>query len=303
VRLAKILHTSSPAPVLAIEHAGELHLVSELDRFYRTRFAPDHFDLAGDFRTRVLGLGLAGLFELDERLRNGFRPDAARIQPGSFTWLPPCDPERATYVQVDAFDAHDPASDFPGYRVASARSLRGHDESIPFPTGEDHPALEVGVAAVLREELRRATADEARSAILGVTLVCEWVAPSRWQGRWPGPSHDFAPQIGPVLVTPDDVPQFTGRTCRVERSESGALTASIPTPRFSLPEAIAYVSQHVDLLAGDVVSVGPVPLQSGPGDAEPLAVQYGERVHFSIEGLGELCGRPVRGPTETRWRR
>lgn len=299
MRLAKILHASSPAPTLAIELEGALYLVAELDRFYRTRFAPDDFEMAGDFHTRVSALGMAGLFELEERLKSGFRPDNARVVPGSYTWLPPCDPERATYVQVDGFAASPPPGDEPpGYRVASARALRGHDESIPFPIGEEKPELEVGLAAVLREELRRATADEARSAILGVTLLCDWVAPSRGHGRWPGPSHDFASQIGPVLVTPDEVRNFVGRELRIERTDAPTLTAKVPSPRFSLSEAVAYVSQHLDLFAGDVVSIGPLPIGSAPTTA-----RYGDQVRFTLDGVGDLMGRPVQGPPEAAWRR
>ena len=76
-------------PVLALERDGALYDVAELDRAFDTRLSPERMAGASDFHVRAFALAGAGLHELDERLRAGDRPSAARpCSTGGFCSLP-----------------------------------------------------------------------------------------------------------------------------------------------------------------------------------------------------------------------
>src|SRR6185437_8186131 len=171
MRLARVLHGSSPVPLLALERDGALYDAAELDRIFGTRFSPEHIPGASDFHTRAVALGGAGLDELDDRLLAGDRPAAARLLPDTFVWLPPCDTERALYVQMAAYDEQ---LDDPLHRLGDARSLVGHESLVPFPAGETGPGYALGIAAVLREDIHEATPEEAERAVLGYSVLNAW---------------------------------------------------------------------------------------------------------------------------------
>src|SRR3954463_6542164 len=122
MRIARVIHESSPFPVSALERDGALYEIGELAHRLGSHGAPDLLVGATDFFARVIALRCAGLATLDERLCAGDRPTEARLRPGSFVWLPPCDIDRALYVHVEPAPLSDSAGE-PSYRIANARGL------------------------------------------------------------------------------------------------------------------------------------------------------------------------------------
>ena len=288
MRIARVHHGTSPLPILALERDGALYDVGELERIFGTRFAPDRLPGAGDFHTRAIGLGGAGLDDLDERLRAGDRPSAARLLPGTFTCLPPCDTDRAVYVQLAPYDE---AASEPLHRLGDARGLLGHGSLIPFPSSAESAFFELGVAAVLREDLSGAQPDEAERALLGYTILNGWSAheadprPGWDAGRVPA-------QLGPVLVTPDELGEpfdLARRKAQARVDGKTEVATSLGGWTFSLAASIAWVSQWIELRAGDVVGAGRV--HGGRGE-----VPFGAAVELRVERVGKLAGRPVRRP-------
>jgi hypothetical protein len=278
VRIARLLHEdteeASPFVLLALERDGALYDVAELERAFDTPYSPERFALAGDFHTRVIALACAGLFELDERLKTGERPSAARVLPGTFSWLPPCDTERALLVELRPVDAGG------GFRLGNARNLGGHAVATPFPEGETRPVYALGLAAVLREDLVRASADEAERAVLGYTILNGWFGRDD-EARDPAASRRTAAQLGPALVTVTEVGELGGLRAQARldgRVVEDAVLGGSPAAR------LAELSRWVDLRGGDVVAL---PLRAG--DAP-----WGAPVEVLIERLGKLGGRAVR---------
>jgi len=292
MRIARIIHESSPFPVIALERDGALYDVAELDLRFATERTRELVGGACDFFSRIIALGGAGLDELDQRLAAGYRPTEARLAPGSFLWLPPCDPDRALLVHV----TRDPAGEL-AVRLGNARSILGHEATTAFPHGEARPAIELGVAAIVGDDLRHATVTAARRAILGAAIVNDWAARDL-EDRGLGALHcrDFATQLGPALVTTealDGAPLL-----RAQIRVGGAIVAdgALPDPLGALAEAVACASQLVELHAGDVVILA-TPL----GPIDPIA--YGAPVELLIERLGKLVGTAARGPALGDWRR
>jgi 2-keto-4-pentenoate hydratase/2-oxohepta-3-ene-1,7-dioic acid hydratase in catechol pathway len=59
---------------------------------------------------------------------------------------------------------------------------------------------------------------------------------------------------------------------------------------FGVPELVAYLSRHCELLPGDLVFTGT------PGGVGPVRKRYlkpGETIHTQIEGVGTLLNRCV----------
>jgi hypothetical protein len=292
MRIARIIHESCPFPVIALERDGALYDVAELDlRFARPRTRA-LLGGASDFFSRIIALGGIGLDELDQRLAAGYRPTEARIAPGSFLWLPPCDPDRALLVHV----TRDPAGEL-SVRLGNARSIVGHDAAAPFPFGAARPDLELGIAAILGDDLRRATMSQARRAILGAAIVNGWSARDlEATGFSALQCRDFATQLGPVLVTLDALEGAPALRAQIRVGGVVLAEGALPCPLDALAEATACASQHVELHAGDVVTLA-VPLTL----RNPVA--YGAPVELLIERLGKLVGTAVRGPAIADWRR
>jgi hypothetical protein len=285
MKIARILHESCPFPVVALERDGALYDVAELDARFATPRARRLLGGASDFFSRVIALGGVGLDELDQRLAAGYRPTEARLAPGSFLWLPPCDTDRAMLVHV----TRDPAGELTA-RLGNARAILGHEAASPFPGGATQPELELGIAAILGDDLRRASVAEAQRAILGAAIVNDWAARDlEARGLGPLQCRDFATQLGPVLVTSNELEGAA--TLRTQIRVGGAVLASgaLPSPLVELAEAVACASEHVELHAGDIVTLA-APLTR----REP--VDYGAPVDLLIERLGKLVGSAVRGP-------
>lgn len=283
MRIARVLVGSSPLPLLALERDGALYDAGALNRIFGTQFSPDRLAGSSDFHTRTVALGGAGLDELDERLRAGNRPAEARLVPGSFTWLPPCDTDRALLVEMAAYD--EPGGE-PAHRLGDARGLLGHGSCVPFPQGESRPLFEIGVAAVLSDNLRHADPREAERAILGYAILNTWTGGDD-EARRPAWSARRVPaQLGPVLVTPEDTGDLARLKALARVDGEVTTTSSAGGWTFSIAESIAWVSRWIDLRAGDVIGAGRV--RGGRGEAA-----FGATAELTVQRLGKLAGRPV----------
>src|SRR5262245_30530582 len=208
------------------------------------------------------------------RLRAGDRPSEARLLPGEFLPLPPCDTDRAAYVQLEAYAE---GNDAPPFQQRCARTLVGDDQ--PAALDAAAPAVEAGCAALLGEDLHRADAREAGRAILGMTLLLDW--------------HRGPSQLGPELHVGANLRDLATRAAELSIDDARHAAGAIGAWRFHPAEALAFASQQMPLRAGDVVGFGAMSL------ATP---QFGQRVAFSVERFMTLRGWAVRGPEPVGWR-
>jgi hypothetical protein len=264
-------------PILALERDGSLYAAEALDHAFGVAL----LDRPSDFHARAIAGGGAGLGALDERLRAGDRPSAARLLPDAFTWLAPCDTERALFAELAP---HDLPCEEPLHRLGDARALLGHGAVIPFPPGIGGPACELAIAAVLGDEVAHATPLEAERATLGFAILAVWSGARSTATGWE--SRRAPSQLGPLLVTRDEVADVAGLRAevRVDGKPRGALR--VEGARFGAFESIAWLSRSLDLRAGDVVGLGT--LRGGR-----IEVPFGETVELLVERLGKLSGRPV----------
>src|SRR5699024_511056 len=93
-----------------------------------------------------------------------------------------------------------------------------------------------------------------------------------------GKAFDDAAPMGPLLASPDEVPDDATIELRVngERRQHSSREEFI----FSIPELVAEITTYMTLEPGDVISTGT------PAGVGPLA--DGDQVAVEIEGIGTL---------------
>ena len=153
---------------------------------------------------------------------------------------------------------------------------------------------EAELAVVIgREAFEIEVGDDPLSYVLGYTC-CNDVSARDVQfadGQWVrGKSFDSFCPLGPWIVTTDDIPdpQALAVSCDVdgERLQDGHTSDMI----FPVAELVAYLSQYMRLLPGDVIATG-TPAGVGLGRTPPRYLGHGEEVTVTVEGIGSLTNR------------
>jgi acylpyruvate hydrolase len=214
--------------------------------------------------------------------------------------LHPVVPEKILAIGVNYRSHADESElDVPQMPVVFAKwasALIGPDEDIVVPLEETRPDFEGEVAVVLGERVYRATDDEARSAIGGITAIHD-VSGRRAQLETPlrqftlGKSFDTFAPLGPAIVSPDsvDLERIGLRTTVSGEVMQEAWTNDLV---FGLTDLIVYLSNGLTLEAGDVIATG---TPGGVGDSRtpPRYLEEGDIVEVWVEGVGMLRN-PVR---------
>ncbi len=186
------------------------------------------------------------------------------------------------YVQ-HAKELGNPVPDEPLLFLKAPSSLIGPSAAVILPPESERVEFEGEIAVVLRQRLCRASADEARAAILGVTCACDVTARDlqRRDATFArGKSFDTFCPIGPALMLDPDLEALSVET-RVngEVRQQGSTTEMI----WGVTELLIYASQMMTLEAGDVILTGT------PEGVGPLAP--GDRLEVEVSGVGVLENR------------
>lgn len=164
--------------------------------------------------------------------------------------------------------------------LKSTTSVIGPGAPIVLPPESERVDYEGEIAVVLGKGLRRASEEEARGAILGVTCACD-VTARDLQRRDPtfarAKSFDTFCPLGPAVLTAPalDELELTTRVNGEER-QRGRTGQMI----FGILELLAYVSRMMTLEPGDVVLTG---TPAGVG-----ALAAGDRVEVEVASVGVL---------------
>jgi 2-keto-4-pentenoate hydratase/2-oxohepta-3-ene-1,7-dioic acid hydratase in catechol pathway len=162
-------------------------------------------------------------------------------------------------------------------------AIVGPDEPIVIPDGVGRVDHEAELGVVIGRRARRVSEQDAARYVFGLTCVNDVTARelqkkdvqfTRAKGF-----DTFAP-VGPCIVTGVDYRLPEGILVEAwvngERKQSGSTSALI----FSIDRLIAFVSNVMTLLPGDIISTG-TPAGVGP-------MKAGDRVTVKVAGVGEL---------------
>ena len=199
--------------------------------------------------------------------------------------LPPADPEKIVCIGRNYADhAAERDSDVPDRPLLFLKppnALAGHGDTIVPPAGKDLIEHEAELGVMIGEQCRHVLAAEAMDVVAGFTVVNDVSNrdDQRREQNWVrGKAFDGAAPMGPVLATPDEVPEDADLELRVdgEVRQEGSRADMV----FSVPDLIAEITAYVTLEPGDVIATG-TPAGVGP-------LEDGDHVEIEIEGIGTL---------------
>lgn len=168
-------------------------------------------------------------------------------------------------------------------------SLERHEGSILYPGDATDLHYEGELVLVIGKPVRRASKEEARGAIWGVTCGND-VSERQWQGGkdkdiqwWRAKGSDTFGPVGPCIVRGLDHGNLMLRTRLngqvVQESSTSQLIYDCET-------IVSVTSQYVSLSPGDLIYTGT------PGSTKPM--KAGDVVEVDIEGVGVLRNRVVK---------
>jgi len=204
---------------------------------------------------------------------------------GEVDVLPPSEPSKVLCIGLN-YAAHAAESgseipDRPLIFMKGPNALAGHGDTVPLLAGKERIDYEAELGVVIGEQCRHVSRDEAMDVVEGFTCINDVSNrdDQNEEQNWiRGKAFDNAAPVGPVLATPDEVPQDAYVRSRV----NGDLRQDSTREDFifTIPELIEEITTYITLEPGDLIATGT------PEGVGPLS--DGDTVEIEVEGVGTL---------------
>ncbi len=207
------------------------------------------------------------------------------------TVLPPSEPTKIVcqaggYVDHREESGFDDMPDRPELFLKTPNCVVGHEHEIELPPGRDDVEFEAEFGIVIDEQCRDVAEEDAMDVVAGFTCVNDisnrddqmdernWVR---------GKAFDNSLPVGPVVATPDEVPEDATLSLELNGEQKQETTREHMI--FSVPELVADVSELITLEPGDIIATG---TPYGPD-----TLSDGDTVEVHFEGVGTLRNHVV----------
>lgn len=199
--------------------------------------------------------------------------------------LPPCEPTKVVCIGRNYADhAEEMDSDVPDRPMLflkAPNAVASHGKHLTMPSGKERIDYEAELGVVIGEQCRNVSESGAMDVVAGYTCVNDISNrdDQRQEQNWVrGKAFDNACPIGPLVATPEHVPEDASIELRLngETKQSSSREHLI----FSVPELISEITSYMTLEPGDVIATG-TPEGVGP-------MEDGDEVEVEIEGIGTL---------------
>ena len=199
--------------------------------------------------------------------------------------LPPCEPTKVVCIGRNYADhAEEMDSDLPDRPMLflkAPNAVASHGKHLTLPSGKERIDYEAELGVVIGEQCKNVSESGAMDVVAGYTCVNDISNrdDQRQEQNWVrGKAFDNACPIGPLVATPEHVPEDASIELRLngETKQSSSREHLI----FSVPELIAEITSYMTLEPGDVIATG-TPEGVGP-------MEDGDEVEVEIEGIGTL---------------
>jgi len=168
-------------------------------------------------------------------------------------------------------------------------SLTGPNDYIIIPKNSKKTDWEVELAVVIGKRANYITEAEALDYIAGYCLhndVSEREFQIERGGQWvKGKSCDSFAPLGPYLVTKDEIEDPNKLRLWLNLNGKKMQDGSTSDFIFNVQYVVAYLSQFMSLMPGDVISTG-TPEGVGFGQKPQFYLKDGDVVELGIDGLG-----------------
>ena len=151
---------------------------------------------------------------------------------------------------------------------------------------------ECELAIIIGKKATNVSKEDVFDYILGYTCAND-VSARDWQrngggGQWcRGKTFDTFCPLGPVLVTPDELPNPNALKIKTILNGEAVQDWNTNDMIFDVPTLIAFLSADTTLLPGTVILTG-TPQGVGMARKPPLWMKTGDSVTIEIEGIGSL---------------
>lgn len=182
--------------------------------------------------------------------------------------------------------------------MKATNTLNGPYDDVAIPKNSTKTDWEVELAIVLKKDLVYSeTEEQAKRAIAGYCVMHD-ISEREFQldkgGQWvKGKSCPGFSPLGPYLVTPDEIPNVLDLKMNLmlngEDMQNGNTSTMIFKPAF----LVHYISQFMQLEAGDVITTG-TPPGVGHGQNPSRYITSGDVVELSIDVLGSQKQRFIK---------
>jgi 2-keto-4-pentenoate hydratase/2-oxohepta-3-ene-1,7-dioic acid hydratase in catechol pathway len=206
---------------------------------------------------------------------------------GSVKLVAPIDPPRIFGVGLNyaahAKEAGQPNPSFPMLFMKPPTAVIGPDEAIVYPRQGKRVDFECELAVVIGRQARRIPQAQALEAVFGYTCANDvsersiQFAEMKTGTMVIGKAFDTFCPLGPAIVTDIDPGNLAITTRLNGETRQKSHTSDLI---FSVAEIVAYLSDAITLLPGDVILTG-TPAGIGP-------MQPGDVVEIEIEKIGVL---------------
>jgi 2-keto-4-pentenoate hydratase/2-oxohepta-3-ene-1,7-dioic acid hydratase in catechol pathway len=174
--------------------------------------------------------------------------------------------------------------------MKATSAICGPNDPILIPRGSVKTDWEVELGVVIGKPAKYVAQADALNHVAGYCVindVSERAFQTERAGQWTkGKSCDNFGQIGPWLVTRDEVPDPQNLSMWLKVGDQTMQNGSTKTMVYGVAHVVSYLSQFFTLHPGDVISTG-TPPGVGMGMKPQRYLRVGETVSLGIEGLGQ----------------
>jgi 5-carboxymethyl-2-hydroxymuconate isomerase len=174
--------------------------------------------------------------------------------------------------------------------IKANNSLCGPNDAVEKPRGSTKLDWEVELAIIIGTRAKYVTEKDALNFVAGYS-ICNDVSERYFQmerlGQWTkGKSHDTFGPLGPYIATKDEIADVHKLSMWLDVNGKRCQTGTTANMIFNVPKIVAYLSEIMTLLPGDIIVTG-TPPGVGIGQKPPKFLNVGDVVTLGIEGLGE----------------
>ena len=233
-----------------------------------------------------------GLARLEEFVKAN-KDSLIEIPEGSRIGSPIARPSKIVCIGLNyadhARETNAPIPPEPVIFMKSTTAIVGPFDDVVIPRNSVKTDWEVELAVVIGKKASYVEESEALEYVAGYLLhndVSEREFQLERNGTWDkGKGCDTFAPLGPFLATREEIANIDNLrlwlTVNGEQMQNGNTSNFI----FNVPFVIAYVSQFMTLLPGDVISTG-TPAGVGLGFKPPIYLKEGDVIELGIDGLG-----------------
>ena len=249
----------------------------------------------------AIGSDLTGLIAHPALLDGLTIADAPAVPLASITpALPVASPGAITCVGLNYTDhikegGYD-IPDYPAFFMRGRNSIMAAGQPMVRPACSETLDYEAELMVIIGKGGRHISKDDALDHVFGYTVFNDGSVREyqRKTHQWtPGKNFDATGAIGPLVVTPDEVPAGAAGLPIESRVGTEILqNSNTANMIWDVATIISIVSEYSTLAPGDLIAMGTPP---GVGHAKkpgPRWLKPGETVEIEIEGIG-ICASPV----------